>query len=116
MLGFSFVFSGTVSAVFENAVFIFGVHAYDVGDVLYIDGQQLTVDEINMVGVDLDLDGQAPARRTPHAARRTLVAHSRSVLRSFARISPCACPGGINASTTPTKRCSRRSSSTCPNR
>jgi hypothetical protein len=98
VLGFSFVFSGTVSAVFENAVFIFGVHAYDVGDVLYIDGQQLTVDEINMVGVDLDLDGQAPARRT-------LVAHSRSVLRSFARISPCACPGGINASTTPTKRC-----------
>ena len=72
MLGFSFVFSGTVSAVFENAVFIFGVHAYDVGDVLYIDGQQLTVDEINMVGVDLDLDGQAPARRTPHAARSSL--------------------------------------------
>ena len=48
VVAFSFVFAGTASAVFENAVFIFAVHAYDVGDTLLIDNQWLTVDEITM--------------------------------------------------------------------
>ena len=48
VVAFSFIFAGAASTVFENAVFIFAVHAYDVGDTLLIDNQWLTVDEITM--------------------------------------------------------------------
>ena len=43
LVAFSFVFASTVSGAFENAIFVFGVHAYDVGDVLYIDGSQVRI-------------------------------------------------------------------------
>lgn len=48
IVAFSFIFANTASAVFENAIFVFAVHAYDVGDTLLIDNQWLTVDEITM--------------------------------------------------------------------
>ena len=43
LVAFSFIFASTVSGAFENAIFVFGVHAYDVGDVLHIDGSQVRI-------------------------------------------------------------------------
>jgi small-conductance mechanosensitive channel len=48
LVAVSWAFASTVSSVFSNVVFIFGVHAYDVGDTLLIDNQWLTVDELTM--------------------------------------------------------------------
>ena len=47
LVAFSFIFASTVSNVFENIVFLFGVHQYDIGDTLLINNQYLTIDEIN---------------------------------------------------------------------
>lgn len=48
LVAFSFIFASTVSNVFENIVFLFGVHPYDIGDTLLINNQYLTVDEITI--------------------------------------------------------------------
>lgn len=48
LVAFSFIFATTVSNVFENIVFLFGVHPYDIGDTLLINNQYLTVDEITI--------------------------------------------------------------------
>ena len=48
LVAFSFIFASTVSNVFENIVFLFGVHPYDIGDTLLINNQYLTIDEITI--------------------------------------------------------------------
>jgi small-conductance mechanosensitive channel len=48
LVSFSFIFATTVSNVFQNIIFLFGVHAYDIGDTLLINNQYLTVDEITI--------------------------------------------------------------------
>lgn len=48
LVGFSFIFGSTVANVFENVIFLFGVHPYDIGDTLLINDQYLTVDEITI--------------------------------------------------------------------
>ena len=48
LVSLSFIFSTTVSNVFENIIFLFGVHAYDIGDTLLINDQYLTIDEITI--------------------------------------------------------------------
>lgn len=48
LVGFSFIFGTTVANVFENVIFLFGVHPYDIGDTLLINDQYLTVDEITI--------------------------------------------------------------------
>lgn len=48
LLGFSFVFSRTVADVFDNVIFLFGTHPYSIGDLLHVDQEQMTVEEITL--------------------------------------------------------------------
>lgn len=48
LLGFSFVFSRTVSDVFDNVIFLFGTHPYAIGDLLNVDSEQMSVEEITL--------------------------------------------------------------------
>ncbi|WPT15326.1 Mechanosensitive ion channel protein 4 [Picochlorum sp. SENEW3] len=48
LVSLSFIFATTVSNVFENIIFLFGVHPYDIGDTLLINDQYLTIDEITI--------------------------------------------------------------------
>lgn len=48
LLGFSFVFSRTVSDVFDNVIFLFGTHPYAIGDLLNVDNEQMAVEEITL--------------------------------------------------------------------
>lgn len=48
LLGFSFVFSRTVADVFDNVIFLFGTHPYAIGDLLNVDNEQMTVEEITL--------------------------------------------------------------------
>jgi hypothetical protein len=43
VLAFSFVFQNSIRTMYENVVFLFVVHPYDVGDVLTIEGQNYKV-------------------------------------------------------------------------
>lgn len=49
ILGFSFVFGNSARTIFESMVFIFSVHPYDVGDLVFIDDQPLIVREFGLV-------------------------------------------------------------------
>lgn len=46
ILAFSFMFGNSVRQTYENVVFLFGVHPYDIGDRLFFNGEVLIVDEI----------------------------------------------------------------------
>lgn len=48
ILGFSFIFSRTVSEIFDNVVFLFGTHPYGIGDLIHINNDQMTVEEITL--------------------------------------------------------------------
>ena len=48
ILGFSFIFSRTVSEIFDNVVFLFGTHPYAIGDLLNVNNEQMTVEEITL--------------------------------------------------------------------
>ncbi|KAI9505875.1 Mechanosensitive ion channel-domain-containing protein, partial [Coemansia spiralis] len=48
-IGWSFVFGNTFKTIFECVVFLFQVHAYDVGDIVVIAGDNLTVDKIRLL-------------------------------------------------------------------
>jgi len=48
VLGFSFVFGNSAKNIFESLVFIFSTHVYDVGDIIIIDDQVLTVKEFGL--------------------------------------------------------------------
>lgn len=59
ILAFSFMFGNSVRAVYENVVFLFGCHPYDIGDMLYFDDNYFTVDEITITfTVCMTSDGQ----------------------------------------------------------
>ncbi|KAJ9183763.1 hypothetical protein P3X46_007575 [Hevea brasiliensis] len=45
----AFMFGNTVKKVFEAVIFVFVVHAFDVGDRCVIDGVQMVVDEMNIL-------------------------------------------------------------------
>ncbi|XP_058001933.1 mechanosensitive ion channel protein 10 [Hevea brasiliensis] len=45
----AFMFGNTVKKVFEAVIFVFVVHAFDVGDRCVIDGLQMVVDEMNIL-------------------------------------------------------------------
>ncbi|GBG32451.1 Mechanosensitive ion channel protein 10 [Hondaea fermentalgiana] len=58
IVGYSFVFGSTVASSFENIVFLFGIHQYDVGDSLYMNGDFYTVLRIRLLTTDfLQMDG-----------------------------------------------------------
>ena len=42
-LGFSFIFGNSIKSTFEATVFIFLVRPFDVGDILVLDGDRVTV-------------------------------------------------------------------------
>lgn len=48
VLAFSFMFGNSVRQTYENVVFLFAVHPYDIGENLIVDDQLLTVDEITI--------------------------------------------------------------------
>ncbi|KDD76404.1 hypothetical protein H632_c237p0 [Helicosporidium sp. ATCC 50920] len=48
VLAFSFVFQQSLRMIYENAVFLFVIHPYDIGDTLLLDGEQCRVDAINI--------------------------------------------------------------------
>lgn len=47
-LAFSFMFGNSVRQTFENVLFLFSAHPFDVGDMLYVDNDFLTVEEITI--------------------------------------------------------------------
>jgi len=55
LLGFTFVFGNTVAKAFENIVFLFVVHPFDVGDSLLLptDGSRYRVKRINLYNTEL---------------------------------------------------------------
>ncbi|EPZ33172.1 hypothetical protein ROZALSC1DRAFT_28481 [Rozella allomycis CSF55] len=59
LLGLTFVFGGTARNIFENIIFLFVIHPYDVGDRVHIEGQTMVVKEIGMMLTSFQLgDGQ----------------------------------------------------------
>ncbi|ORX71645.1 hypothetical protein DL89DRAFT_205933, partial [Linderina pennispora] len=48
-VGWSFVFGNTFKTVFECIIFLFQVHAYDVGDVVVIAAETMTVSKIRLL-------------------------------------------------------------------
>ena len=48
VLAFSFIFGNSVRSVYENVVFLFACHPYDIGDVLFLDDNFYTVDQITI--------------------------------------------------------------------
>mmetsp|Transcript_1300 Transcript_1300/g.2251 ORF Transcript_1300/g.2251 Transcript_1300/m.2251 type:complete len:984 (+) Transcript_1300:142-3093(+) len=58
ILGYSFIFGGSVTTSFENIVFLFGVHPYDVGDTLLFNDNRYTVSRIRLLTTDfIQADG-----------------------------------------------------------
>jgi small-conductance mechanosensitive channel len=47
-LAFTFMFGNTVKQTFENVVFLFSAHPFDVGDVLFVQNDFMTVKEITI--------------------------------------------------------------------
>lgn len=59
MLGFTFIFGGFAKAIFEDLVFLFITHPYDVGDALILNGEQCTVVNVDLLtSTFLRWDGQ----------------------------------------------------------
>ncbi|KAG8966707.1 hypothetical protein FRC03_011455 [Tulasnella sp. 419] len=59
VLGFSFVFGNSAKTLFESLIFIFSTHVYDVGDLVIIDDQVLTVKEFGLFATTFRrVDGQ----------------------------------------------------------
>jgi small-conductance mechanosensitive channel len=48
VLGLSFIFGQYIRQLFENTMFLFNSHPFDVGDMLFVDNDFLTVDEIQI--------------------------------------------------------------------
>ncbi|KAL0564353.1 hypothetical protein V5O48_017691 [Marasmius crinis-equi] len=48
VLGFSFIFGHSAQTLFESLIFIFSTHVFDVGDLVIIDDQTLTVKEFGL--------------------------------------------------------------------
>ncbi|KAJ2743368.1 hypothetical protein GGI20_003804 [Coemansia sp. BCRC 34301] len=46
LIGWSFIFGGACKTAFECLIFLFSVHAYDVGDTVVVAGESLTVSKI----------------------------------------------------------------------
>ncbi|KAJ2329941.1 hypothetical protein GGI00_003829, partial [Coemansia sp. RSA 2681] len=46
LIGWSFIFGGACKTAFECLIFLFSVHAYDVGDTVVVVGESLTVSKI----------------------------------------------------------------------
>ncbi|KAI3438435.1 hypothetical protein D9Q98_000866 [Chlorella vulgaris] len=47
-LGFSFIFGNSIRTTYENVVFLFVVHPYDVGESVWIDNEQHLVEEVHL--------------------------------------------------------------------
>mmetsp|Transcript_14978 Transcript_14978/g.29150 ORF Transcript_14978/g.29150 Transcript_14978/m.29150 type:complete len:995 (-) Transcript_14978:270-3254(-) len=52
ILGYSFIFGGSVTTSFENIIFLFGIHPYDVGDALLFNNNRYTVSRIRLLTTD----------------------------------------------------------------
>jgi mechanosensitive ion channel protein 4/5/6/7/8/9/10 len=49
LVALSFIFGGSAATTFNCIVFIFANHPYDTGDRVNIDGENLIVDELNLL-------------------------------------------------------------------
>ncbi|KAF6760057.1 Mechanosensitive ion channel-domain-containing protein [Ephemerocybe angulata] len=59
VLGFSFIFGNSAQTLFESLIFIFSTHVFDVGDLVMIDDQVLTVQEFGLFSTTFKrVDGQ----------------------------------------------------------
>ncbi|KAJ3320473.1 hypothetical protein HDV06_005296 [Boothiomyces sp. JEL0866] len=58
LVGLSFMFGGTARVTFDSIIFIFAVHPYDVGDRVFIDGNNYVVEEFNILTTTFTIDGQ----------------------------------------------------------
>ncbi|KAJ3310619.1 hypothetical protein HDV04_004862 [Boothiomyces sp. JEL0838] len=58
LVGLSFMFGGTAKVTFDSIIFIFAVHPYDVGDRVFIDGNNYVVEEFNILTTTFTIDGQ----------------------------------------------------------
>ncbi|KAL4448058.1 hypothetical protein ABPG75_005277 [Micractinium tetrahymenae] len=47
-LGLSFIFGNSIRTTYENVVYLFLVHPYDIGEVLLVDNEQYKVEEIHL--------------------------------------------------------------------
>jgi len=60
ILGFSFIFGHSAQVLFESLIFIFSTHVFDVGDLVMIDDQVLTVREFGLFSTAFRrVDGQS---------------------------------------------------------
>ncbi|KAJ7504553.1 Mechanosensitive ion channel-domain-containing protein [Mycena galericulata] len=59
ILGFSFIFGNSAATLFNSLIFIFSTHVFDVGDLVMIDDQVLTVREFGLFATTFRrVDGQ----------------------------------------------------------
>ncbi|KAJ6621302.1 Mechanosensitive ion channel-domain-containing protein [Mycena sp. CBHHK59/15] len=59
ILGFSFIFGNSAATLFNSLIFIFSTHVFDVGDLVMIDDQPLTVREFGLFATTFRrVDGQ----------------------------------------------------------
>ncbi|GBG32450.1 Mechanosensitive ion channel protein 10 [Hondaea fermentalgiana] len=52
VVGYSFIFGNSAMQSFENIIFLFGVHPYDVGDTLLFNNNRYTVSRIRLLTTD----------------------------------------------------------------
>ena len=48
LIGLSFIFGHYLCQLFENLMFLFNSHPFDIGDVLFVNGENMTVEEIQL--------------------------------------------------------------------
>lgn len=59
VLGFSFIFGNSAQNLFNSLIFIFSTHVFDIGDLIMIDDQVLTVSEFGLFSTTFRrVDGQ----------------------------------------------------------
>jgi len=52
IVGYSFIFGSSVQECFDNVIFLFSMHPYDVGDIVMIDDRRLQVARIRLMTTD----------------------------------------------------------------
>ncbi|EPS57392.1 hypothetical protein M569_17425, partial [Genlisea aurea] len=79
LLLLAFMFGNMAKTLFEAIIFVFVVHPYDAGDTCVIDGEQLTVDEMNiMTTIFLKSNNEKVCYPNPVLATKAISNYNRS--------------------------------------
>ncbi|GBG33134.1 Mechanosensitive ion channel protein 10 [Hondaea fermentalgiana] len=69
IVGYSFIFGSSVQEAFDNVIFLFGMHPYDVGDTVLIEDQKLQVARIRLLTTDFVRNDGSAIRRANKIVR-----------------------------------------------